>query len=54
MENIIKEFFLPGDLCVLKKDLENKPKSMMVVKKATKTMTISGVKNEYFQGMECM
>jgi len=48
----IKQFFLPGDEVILRQDLPNKP-TMYVVKKVTRTMTVGGVKNDYFQGILC-
>jgi hypothetical protein len=51
MELLEKQYFLPGDTVQVKK-LPNSP-IMLVVKKATSTMTLNGVKNTYFQGLVC-
>lgn len=51
MELLEKQYFLPGDTVQVKK-LPNSP-IMIVVKKATSTMTLNGVKNTYFQGLVC-
>jgi hypothetical protein len=53
MSNGFKEFFLPGDTVTMRQALPYKP-IMVVVKKVTKTVTISGEKSNYFQGIECM
>ena len=47
-----KVYFLPGDLVSLRQEIPNKP-TMYVVKKATKRITIGGVKNDQFQGILC-
>lgn len=52
MEQNIKQFFLPGDIVTLKKDIPNKP-TMIVVKKVTKTIRINNLVNDYFQGILC-
>lgn len=46
-----KVYFLPGDTVTLKQDIY-KPE-MYVVKKATKKVTIGGVRNDHFQGILC-
>ena len=52
MELEIKEFFLPGDIVTLSKEIPNKP-TMLVLKKVTRSVKISGIKNDYFQGISC-
>lgn len=52
MEQNTKQFFLPGDIVTLKKDIPNKP-IMIVVKKVTKTIRINKLVNDYFQGILC-
>lgn len=47
-----KQFFLPGDIVSLRQDVPNKP-TMIVVKKVTKTIRTSDVKNDFFQGIQC-
>ena len=47
-----KQFFLPGDTVTVRQDVPNKP-TMLVVKKATKTIRIGGEKNDFFQGILC-
>lgn len=51
MEFLEKQYFLPGDT-VKVRQLPNSP-TMLVIKKATSTMTLNGVKNTYFQGLLC-
>lgn len=50
--NNIKQFYLPGDIVTLRQEIPNKP-VMIVVKKVTKTITLSGEKNDFFQGILC-
>ena len=52
MINDNKQFFLPGDVVTLRQDIPNKP-TMIVVKKVTKTIRTSDVKNDFFQGILC-
>ena len=47
-----KLFFLPGDVVTLRQDIPNKP-VMIVVKKVTKSIITTDVKNDYFQGILC-
>ena len=52
MINDNKQFFLPGDIVTLRQEIPNKP-TMIVVKKVTKTIRTSDVKNDFFQGILC-
>lgn len=52
MINEPKQFFLPGDVVTIRQDIPNKP-TMIVVKKVTKTIRTSDVKNDFFQGILC-
>lgn len=52
MINDNKQFFLPGDVVTLRQDIPNKP-TMIVVKKVTKTIRTSDIKNDFFQGILC-
>lgn len=47
-----KLFFLPGDVVTLRQEIPNKP-VMIVVKKVTKSIRTTDVKNDYFQGILC-
>lgn len=51
MENE-KQYFLPGDIVTIRQDIPNKP-TMIVVKKVTKTIKISTLKGDFFQGILC-
>ena len=48
----LKQYFLPGDLVILRQNISNIPE-MYVVKKVNKTVSISNVKNDLFQGILC-
>lgn len=48
----LKQYFLPGDLVILRQNIKNIPE-MYVVKKVSKTITLSGVRGDYFQGILC-
>lgn len=50
----LKQYFLPGDLVTLKKDIPNKP-TMIVVKKVISKLSLDKSKpaTDYFQGMLC-
>ena len=48
----IKQYFLPGDLVTLRQNIKNVPE-MYVIKKVSKTIAISGIKGDYFQGILC-
>lgn len=52
MINDTKQFFLPGDVVTLRQDIPNKP-TMIVVRKVTKTIRTTDVRNDYFQGILC-
>lgn len=52
MINETKQFFLPGDVVTLRQDIPNKP-IMIVVRKVTKTIRTTDVKNDFFQGILC-
>ena len=52
MINDTKQFFLPGDVVTLRQDIPNKP-TMIVVKKVTKSIRTTDIKNDYFQGILC-
>lgn len=52
MENRIKEYFLPGDVVTLNKDIPNKP-TMLVVKKINKIIKTDTLKGDFFQGILC-
>ena len=47
-----KIYFMPGDIVTLKQDIPNKP-TMIVVRKVTKSIRTTDVKNDYFQGILC-
>lgn len=53
-EYLEKTFFLPGELCMVKQDIDNKPK-MMVVEKVTKTLVdrATGSRESVFIGIKC-
>ena len=53
-EYLEKTFFLPGELCMVKQDIDNKPK-MMVVEKVTRSLMNkdTGVKESMFLGIKC-
>lgn len=52
MINDTKQFFLPGDVVTLRQDIPNRP-TMIVVRKVTKTIRTTDVRNDYFQGILC-
>ena len=47
-----KQFFLPGDKVTIRQEIDFKPE-MIVVRKVTKTIRTSDIKNDYFQGILC-
>lgn len=47
-----KQFFLPGDVVTIRQDLPNKP-TMLVLKKVMKTIRVTGIKSNHFQGILC-
>lgn len=53
-EYLEKTFFLPGELCMVKQDIDNKPK-MMVVEKVTRSLMNkeTGMKESMFLGIKC-
>lgn len=54
MSDETKQYFLPGHVVTLRQDISNRP-TMVVVKKVTKTIRINeNIKNDFFQGIECM
>lgn len=54
MSDETKQYFLPGHVVTLRQDIPNRP-TMVVVKKVTKTIRINeNIKNDFFQGIECM
>mgnify|MGYP007069468414 CR=1 FL=1 len=50
----LKQYFLPGDIVTLKKDIPNKP-TMIVIKKVVSKLSLDKSKpvTDYFQGMLC-
>ena len=52
MINDMKQFFLPGDIVGLTKQIPNAP-IMYVVRKVTRTIRTNDSKSDYFQGILC-
>ena len=51
MEIEDKVFFTPGDLCIMKQDIPNKPK--MVVVRIERSLMRNGEGREYLRGVRC-
>jgi len=47
-----KQYFLPGDIVILKHNIPNAP-TMIVQKKVTKTIRLNDTKSDFFQGILC-
>lgn len=52
METVEKVYFMPGDVVILKQDVPNKPK-MIVIKKKTKMIKSENDESNFLQGIEC-
>lgn len=47
-----KVYFMPGDVVILKQDIPNKPK-MIVIKKKTRMIKSEDNESTFLQGIEC-